>query len=783
MDEIQAYCLKCKAKVIMENPQPGQSKSGSPGISGKCPQCSSALFRPTGGAVKKQSASKRGSSKKGKQPSRIKTPASRGRNLVIVESPAKARTIQRYLGKEFTVKASIGHVRDLLRSRLSVDVEHDFQPTYRVPPDKTAVVKELKEAVAHAGQVYLATDPDREGEAIAWHLMAATDLDEERTRRVVFHEITRDAIESAFSSPRGIDMHLVDAQQARRILDRLVGYQLSPLLWEKVRSHLSAGRVQSVAVRLLVEREREIQQFVPEEYWTLDALLSKISQPFEQFKARLQRINGADAELTNEAEARQACEDLQPASFRVAAVKHGSKRRSPAPPFITSTLQQEAARALGFQAARTMRAAQQLYEGVELGPEGSVGLITYMRTDSVNVAEVALQEARQLIRSQFGPQFLPDQPIRYRTRSKLAQEAHEAIRPTSVLRTPDKVAPFLSRDQLALYRLIWRRFLASQMLPAVYDTMTVDVEAQGEASGRCYLFRASGATLRFPGFLVVYGESTQKDEEPPLPKLEQGEPLKLEQLLPEQHFTQPPARYSEASLIRELESKGIGRPSTYATIISTIINRGYVERKQRTLIPTDIAFVVNDLLVKHFPEVMDVGFTAQMEDNLDDIAGGRKEWVPVVRAFYEPFSKVLAEARQGMEAVRPKDEPAGFDCDRCGAPMIIKYGRFGKFIGCSKYPECKNTKPFLNKIGVKCPDCGGELVQRRSRKGRSFYGCERYPDCRFASYARPLAQSCPKCGKYMVQQGRNRARCSACGATASLAEPAPATSEPAAELA
>jgi len=698
------------------------------------------------------------------------------RKLVIVESPAKARTIQRYLGKDYAVRASIGHVRDLLRSRLSVDVEHGFEPTYRVPDDKRGVVRELKDAVAHAERVYLATDPDREGEAIAWHLMAATELEAERACRVVFHEITRDAIGEAFAHPRELDMHLVDAQQARRVLDRLVGYQLSPLLWQKVRSRLSAGRVQSVAVRLLVDGEREIQAFAPEEYWTLDALLAKHDLAEQPFKARLQRIDGEEAELRSEAQAVAACDDLRQTRFAVKSVKLGSKRRSPGPPFITSTLQQEAARVLGFQAARTMRAAQQLYEGIDLGGEGSIGLITYMRTDSVNVADAALHEVRDYIGGQYGRQFVPEQPNRYRTRSKLAQEAHEAIRPTSVLRTPEKVSGYLGRDQLSLYRLIWRRFVTSQMEAAVYDTAAAAIAAKG---GRDYLFRASGATLRFPGFLVVYGEAARKDEEPALPPLAEGELLSLVKLLPEQHFTQPPARYTEASLIHELEGRGIGRPSTYAAIISTIIARGYVERQTRSLVPTDVGCVVNDLLVKHFPDVMDIGFTAQMEDHLDDIAGGKKEWVPVVAAFYGPFADRLSDARKNMATVRPKDEPAGIDCELCGAPMVIKVGRFGKFIGCSRYPECRGTKPFLLRIGVKCPQCGGDLVAKRSRKGRTFYGCDRYPACKFASFAQPLPQACPRCAGLMVRQGRSRARCTACGAGASIKE-AP-TTEPTAE--
>lgn len=801
MPDIQSYCLKCRARVNMQDPHETVTASGATGWAGTCPQCGSGLFRllkrgsapakvstgePT---VASTSRSRAKTSKGGAKPgseSQAATPRrrtaareraeSQARNLVIVESPAKARTIQRYLGKDYQVRASVGHVRDLLRSRLSVDIEHGFTPTYRVPPDKKDIVKELRDAAARADHIFLATDPDREGEAIAWHLVAATGMDTARAQRVVFHEITRDAITDAFAHPRDLDQDLVDAQQARRILDRLVGYQWSPLLWEKVRGRLSAGRVQSVAVRLLVDRERERQSFTSEEYWTVDAILRQESA-LREFTARLTRIDGADAALGDRTAAERACQDLQVATYAVAGIKRSSKRRSPAPPFITSTLQQEAARVLGFQAARTMRVAQQLYEGVELGTEGSVGLITYMRTDSVQVADIAIAEVRDLVRSQYGVDYLPDTPNVYRTKSKSAQEAHEAIRPTSVLRQPEQLAKLLSKEQLALYRLIWRRFVASQMLPALYDTVTAEIEAGGQALAHSYGLRASGSILRFPGYLIVQSEKKDgEDEGVPLPPLSEGEPLVLIRLAPEQHFTEPAPRYTEASLIKELESNGIGRPSTYASIISTITARDYVKREGRSLVPTDVAFVVNDLLVKYFPDVMDVGFTAQMEDDLDGIAAGDKPWVPTVAAFYAPFSQLLERAHSEAESVHVKDEPAGVDCDKCGAPMVFKYGRFGKFIGCSRYPECKNTRPFLAKTGVRCPECGGELVQRRSKKGRTFYGCDRYPQCTFATYAVPVPQRCSKCGSLMVKQGRNQARCTACSAVEALrdGEAAPA---------
>lgn len=752
----------------MQEPHPETAKSGAPGIAGTCPECGSRLFRATGRAPKAEVPAKTKAKANSRANGKAKSPARRKGNLVIVESPTKARTIQRYLGRGYTVKASIGHVRDLLRSRLSVDVENNYEPTYRIPNDKRAVVKELKQAVDTADKVYLATDLDREGEAIAWHVMEATELEPERAHRVVFHEITQDAIRKAFEHPRAIDENLVDAQQARRILDRLVGYELTPLLWDKVRSRLSAGRVQSVAVRLIVDREREIRAFTPEEYWTLDALLARPQSHDQQFKASLIKVDGQDADLPNQERADQACEALRDAAFRVASVKRGTRRRTPPPPYTTSTLQQDASRILRFQAARTMRVAQQLYEGVDLGPEGSVGLITYMRTDSVHVAEPALNEARALIQERFGHDYLPDAPRRYRTRSKRAQEAHEAIRPTSVRRTPESVAPYLTREQLALYRLIWRRLMASQMSAAVYNTLTVEVTADTPDGLHQYLFRASGSSLAFPGYLALYEGAASKDEEPNIPDLTEGEALDLLELLPEQHFTQPPPRYNEASLIKELESKGIGRPSTYATIISTIISRGYVERQDRNLVPTEIAFVVNDLLVEYFPQVMDVGFTAQMEDDLDEVAAGQKEWVPVVDEFYRPFSQWLEHARKELKPIRLQDEQAGVECEVCGAPMVIKYGRFGKFIGCSNYPECRNTKPFLEKVGVACPECGSQLVQRRSRRGKVFYGCEAYPKCSFATHTRPLKQRCPSCGSLMVQKGRSTARCIACEAQAPL---------------
>jgi DNA topoisomerase-1 len=701
------------------------------------------------------------------KPKRRKTNRKRDGKLVIVESPAKARTIGKFLGPKYRVKASVGHVRDLLKSRLSVDVDNDFEPRYRVPREKRDTVNELRKEVKKAAEVYLATDPDREGEAIAWHLLEAADIPEDIARRVVFHEITQDAIAQAFAQPRGINMELVNAQQARRILDRLVGYKISPLLWDKVRGRLSAGRVQTVALRLVVEREREIEAFIPEEYWSIEAELAKqdtrTHDPRPTFVASLHRIRGEQFELKTGEEAQRIVKDLEDAAYVVGKVRQRQRRQRPASPFTTSTLQQRASRRMGFNARRTMRVAQQLYEGVDLGEGGHVGLITYMRTDSVAVSKQAQQEARRYIAGRFGKEYLPPKPPVYKTRSKSAQEAHEAIRPTSVMRQPHNIKKYLTRDQYRLYDLIWKRFVASQMADAVFDSTSVDINA-GDPSGEMpYLFRATGSVLKFAGFLAVYGRDPE-DADRDLPPLSEGEDLDLIQLLPQQHFTQPPPRYSEATLVKALEEYGIGRPSTYAPIISTIQNRGYVETVDKRLKPTELGFVVNDLLIKHFPDIFDVTFTAQMEEELDQIASGEREWVPVLREFYAPFEKDLKRAEIEMEAVEVGNEPTGEMCPECGQPLIIRFGRYGKFIGCSGFPECRYTTPFLEKIGVTCPECGGDLVEKKTRKGRTFYGCSNYPECKFASWQRPLPQPCPNCQGLLVQKGKNKAQCLTCEA-------------------
>ncbi len=767
--KLEAYCVRCKAKREIKDPQPVFTTAGRPATKGTCPVCGTTLFRM--GATPAH---------EGMDPP---PPPKRDGRLVIVESPAKARTVGRFLGKDYTVRASVGHVRDLLRSSMSVDIENDFKPRYRVPNEKREVVKELQKEVKRAAEVYLATDPDREGEAIAWHLIEAVKIKPSQVRRVVFHEITREAIEEAFSHPGKINMDLVNAQQARRVLDRLVGYSLSPLLWRKVRGRLSAGRVQSVAVRLVVEREREIQNFVPEEYWSIEAELAKREdRPKPRtFIAKLHRIRGEEVSLGSEAEAQAVVEELERSAYVVSKVKKGQRRRRPAPPFITSTMQQEASRRLGFTPRRTMRIAQQLYEGIDLGGTGPVGLITYMRTDSTNVAEQAQAEAREYIAQRYGEKFLPPKPPKYKTRAKGAQEAHEAIRPTSVFREPDQVKEHLTRDQYRLYKLIWQRFVASQMERAVYDTITVEVVAGPDGDGldpgqAPYLLRASGSTLRFPGFLIVYeeakdeGEEKEKERVQRIPPLTVGEMLDLVRLIPEQHFTQPPPRYTEASLVRALEEYGIGRPSTYAPILTTIQQRGYVRREGKQLVPTETGFLVNDLLVEHFPEVMDYGFTARMEERLDEIAAGRRDWVPVVREFWVPFKQRLDEADRKIEKVDLGPEEIGRDCPECGKPLIVRWGRYGKFIGCSGFPECRYTEPWLEKVGVKCPQCGGDLVEKRTRKGRIGYGCSNYPECDFWVWRRPLPQPCPACGGLLTEGRKGMARCSSCGAEFSLDE-------------
>ncbi|MFL5799332.1 MAG: type I DNA topoisomerase [Actinomycetota bacterium] len=753
------------------------------------------------------------------------------KKLVVVESPTKAKTLERYLGQEFTVRASYGHIRDLPKNKLGVDTEHEFEPEYVIPEASKKAVASLKAAHKRAADVILATDFDREGEAIAFHVAEILGLVPADTARVTFTEITKDAILEAFEHPRMVDMQLVDAQQARRVLDRLVGYRLSPILWKKVRPGLSAGRVQSVALRLIVDREREIRAFVPVEYWSIDARLSTdLAQDSDDtgFLARLIQIGedklaaSPDKQglvLGSEQDGAQHVENLRRAAYAVQEVRQREVKRSPAPPFTTSTLQQEAARKLGFSSRKTMRVAQQLYEGVELPGEGQTGLITYMRTDSVNIADTALADLADVVRTQFGQEYALEKPRVYKKKQRGAQEAHEAIRPTSAQRLPDGVEQHLDRDQARLYRLIWQRAVASQMAEARFDQVSVDIAATAEGAPP-YLLRATGQTLKFDGFRRVYFEgrddAPDEDAEGRLPALTAEQVLRLLEILPEQHFTQPPPRFSEASLVKTLEELGIGRPSTYASIISVLLDRQYVRLEERRFYPEDVGEVVIDLLVEHFPEIVDVTFTAKMEDELDDIAEGKLRWTQVLDEFYGPFERLLEKKEEEIERpqeeldelcplcieegrtpaklviklgrngkfiacpnypeckytrnvgdtqARPEPEETGEACPECGRPLVKKTGRYGPFVGCSGYPDCKYIKKDPPKgTGVTCPKCGqGELVTKRSRRGKVFYSCNRYPDCDFAVWSMPLPDPCPHCGGLLTAQARDKAKCVACG--------------------
>jgi len=773
------------------------------------------------------------------------------KKLVIVESPAKARTIGRFLGADFKVMASKGHIRDLPENSLGVDLSNDFAPEYGVPKEKALVVKELREAAAGASSIYLATDPDREGEAIAWHLAQVIKSGRKTVERVVFHEITKEAVDAAFRHPRAIDEKLVDAQQARRVLDRLVGYLISPLLWDSIKRGLSAGRVQSVALRIVVDREREIEAFVPVEYWDLGSRLARQQDgdaPALPFKAALHSLLGARGKLEvhAQADAEAIAAYLRGAAYRVLDVRHKQGQRNPAPPFITSTLQQEAWRKLRLSARRTMALAQQLYEGLPLGGEGPVGLITYMRTDSVQVAAAAKQEARAYIAQRFGPPYLPPHPRTYTQKAKGAQEAHEAIRPTSMFREPASLKDSLTSDQLRLYELIWKRMLASQMASAVIASTAVDVAAEGGGSGPGYLLRATGSTVKFPGFIALYtegrDEAAEDEGQTPLPALDAGEALRLLEVLAEQKFTQPPPRYTEATLVKALEEDGIGRPSTYAPTVATIEDRQYVTKESGRLKPTGLGLLVSDLLTKHFADIMDVGFTATMEQDLDEIAQGKRPWTPVVKEFYQPFAVDLERAQHSLshaalgeaepvcdctgspkckhdgpcgkpmalkesrwkskfwgctgypecsrtkslkllEAKAALEEPTDQVCDcagspkcehtePCGKPLVIKTGRFGRFLACTGYPDCKNTKPIVVGTGVKCPKDGGEILQRKSRKGKTFYSCANYPQCDFSLGARPIPEPCPHCGGLRVSFRRGGARCTVCAKPSRVARKA-----------
>ncbi|AKE23507.1 MULTISPECIES: type I DNA topoisomerase [Bacillus] len=666
--------------------------------------------------------------------------------LVIVESPAKAKTIERYLGKKYKVKASMGHVRDLPKSQMGVDIEQNFEPKYITIRGKGPVLKELKTAAKKAKKVYLAADPDREGEAIAWHLAHSLDLDLNSDCRVVFNEITKDAIKESFKHPRMINMDLVDAQQARRILDRLVGYKISPILWKKVKKGLSAGRVQSVALRLIIDREKGINDFKPEEYWTIDGTFLKGQETFE---ASFFGKNGKKLPLNSEADVKEILSQLKGNQYTVEKVTKKERKRNPALPFTTSTLQQEAARKLNFRAKKTMMIAQQLYEGIDLGREGTVGLITYMRTDSTRISNTAVDEAAAFIDQTYGKEFLGGKrkPAK---KNENAQDAHEAIRPTSVLRKPSELKAVLGRDQMRLYKLIWERFVASQMAPAVLDTMSVDLTNNG------LTFRANGSKVKFSGFMKVYveGKDDQMEEKDRmLPDLQEGDTVLSKDIEPEQHFTQPPPRYTEARLVKTLEERGIGRPSTYAPTLDTIQRRGYVALDNKRFVPTELGQIVLDLIMEFFPEIINVEFTAKMERDLDHVEEGNTEWVKIIDNFYTDFEKRVKKAESEMKEVEIEPEYAGEDCELCSSPMVYKMGRYGKFLACSNFPDCRNTKPIVKQIGVKCPSCGeGNIVERKSKKKRVFYGCDRYPDCEFVSWDKPIERKCPKCGKMLVEK-------------------------------
>lgn len=727
-------------------------------------------------------------------------------NLVIVESPTKAKTISKFLGKGYNVLASFGHVRDLPKNKLGVDTLHEFTPTYVIPLKSRKIVSDLKKAAAKAEKIYFATDEDREGEAISWHLEKILRPKPEQAFRIAFHEITEEAVRNALAHPRQLDLHMVDAQQARRILDRLVGYELSPFLWHKVAKGLSAGRVQSVAVRLIIERERAIKEFKVEEYWTIEADFAKKGDG--TFHAKLNRVDTKNLDkfvAKNEAAAKELLLALKDGTYQVSRIEAKEAVRNPQPPFITSTLQQEANRRLGYSAKQIMLLAQQLYEGVELGDEGSVGLITYMRTDSVNVSEKFISEARDYLQKNFGEAYVSREVRHFKTRAKNAQEAHEAIRPTSAWRTPEAVKPYLEPQAWHLYELIWRKAVATQMTPAVFSATMIDVSTKN--SGHEYIFRANGAMIKSEGFLKIYPSDIK---ETILPKLQKDEEVAVRDISPLQHFTEPSARFTDASLVKALEENGIGRPSTYAPTIATIIDRRYVERAEgRKLAPTELAFLVNDLLVQHFPKVVDFKFTAKMENDLDDIADGIKEWMPVIRDFYGPFKENLLIKEKEISKHAIIDEPTDEVCEKCGKPMIKKMGRFGKFLACSGFPECRNTKPlkedekakqdivggavcekcgspmvvkhgpygaFIScsnypacknikniekKTGVTCPECGkGEIIERKSKRGRAFYSCNKYPDCKFAVWNKPTGEKCPDCDSLLVYGPKGTAKCS-----------------------
>ncbi|HEL1258395.1 TPA: type I DNA topoisomerase [Streptococcus equi subsp. zooepidemicus] len=668
-----------------------------------------------------------------------KKSAAAKKNLVIVESPAKAKTIEKYLGRQYKVVASVGHIRDLKKSSMSIDFDNHYEPQYINIRGKGPLINALKKEAKNAKKVYLASDPDREGEAISWHLSHILGLDPDDNNRVVFNEITKEAIKEAFEGPRKIDMDLVDSQQARRVLDRIVGYSISPILWKKVKKGLSAGRVQSVALKLIIDREHEIKAFVPKEYWSIDGLFKKGTK---KFQASFYGLNGKKMKLNTNDDVKLVLSQLSSDDFMVSKVEKKERRRHAPLPYTTSSLQQDAANKINFRTRKTMMVAQQLYEGISLGPNGTQGLITYMRTDSTRISPVAQNDAAGFIVERFGSQY-----SKHGNRVKNAtgaQDAHEAIRPSNVNHTPEAIAKFLDKDQLKLYTLIWNRFVASQMTAAVFDTVKVNLEQNG------VLFVANGSQMKFDGYMAVYNDS---DKSKMLPEMTEGEVVKKVTLTPEQHFTQPPARYSEASLIKTLEENGVGRPSTYAPTLDVIQRRYYVKLAAKRFEPTELGEIVNQLIVEFFPDIVDVKFTADMEDKLDQIEIGKEAWQNVIDQFYKPFVKELTKAETEIEKIQIKDEPAGFDCELCGHPMVVKLGRFGKFYACSNFPECHHTKAITKEIGVSCPVCQqGQVIERKTKRNRIFYGCDRYPECDFTSWDLPVGRSCPKSGDYLVEK-------------------------------
>ena len=682
-----------------------------------------------------------------KKKTTVKKAAKTGKKyLVIVESPAKAATIGKFLGNNYKIEASMGHVRDMPKSQMGIDFEHDFEPKYITIRGKGELLGKLRKDAKAADKVYLATDPDREGEAISWHLLHALNLGEEKPiSRITFNEITKTAVKKSITEARDIDMDLVDAQQARRVLDRVVGYTISDLLWKKVKKGLSGGRVQSVALRLICDREGEIREFIPEEYWTLGVKLKDADG--KGFEAKFYGKGETKAELANEAETNEVLDGLKGKDFTVTDVKTGSRQKKPVAPFTTSTMQQEASKHLNMATQKTMMIAQQLYEGVNVKGEGTVGLVSYIRTDSFRISDEAYEAAVAFIKETYGENFVNPERIVYKTKGK-TQDAHEAIRPTNVSRTPESIKDSLSKDQYRLYKLIWERFVASQMSPAVYDTLSVKLAA-GD-----YTFRASGSRLRFAGFLEAYNKGEEEDERV-IPKLTQGDILQAEQLLPEQHFTQPPARYTDASLIKTLEEIGVGRPSTYAPTLTTIQARHYVTKEAKNLFPTELGEMVDEIMKTYFPDIVDIDFTANMEKRLDDVEMGKEEWKQIIRDFYPDFKKSVENAAEKLEKIEIKDEETDVVCEKCGRNMVIKYGRYGKFLACPGFPECQNAKPYFEEAGVNCPECGGKVLIKKTKKGRVYYGCEHNGDgCDFMSWNKPTGEKCPECGAFLEEKGR-----------------------------